>query len=98
MRLDKILTVILCVALFIGVCGAQSAMALSTSVAISSKNLAVGVAATAFKPITAFGGATPYIYSISGTALPSGLASTHQAVKSLERLLQPALPPPIPYW
>lgn len=45
---------------------------LTTTLAVSSKTLVQNMAATAFTPVTATGGTTPYTYAAS-PALPNGL-------------------------
>ncbi|MFT3956764.1 MAG: putative Ig domain-containing protein [Piscinibacter sp.] len=47
--------------------------ALSTTQAVASRTLTAGVAATAFTPVTAAGGSTPYSFAVS-PALPAGLS------------------------
>jgi len=46
----------------------------ATATTTSAQNLTVGTALASFTPLTASGGATPYVYSITSGTLPTGLS------------------------
>lgn len=53
--------------------GSSGSTAISATANTTAQNLTVGTAMTSFSPLTASGGATPYVFSITSGTLPAGL-------------------------